>query len=264
MPLLAVLPGTAAAVEPLDTLSFSVGSYVNRFDTELRADGHHTGSGTTINLERDLGLNPDDLIAFARLSWRPFDRHEFGLSYYGDSVSADHRLTHDIEFEDELYQAEATAHAHFRLQSLEAYYTWWGISNDTWALGPRLGLTVYRVDLGLELTLDVNGNPVGGGSAEGRYRGDLPAPTLGAGWRWTPAKNWRISADAGMLSTTINRIDGTVSFARLGAEWHPWKHAGLTLEYNFTDVRASTEREHFTGHLDLRDSGLRLGLVLRR
>ena len=82
------------------------------------------------------------------------------------------------------------------------------------------------------------------------------------GWRWTPAKNWRISADAGMLSTTINRIDGTVSFARLGAEWHPWKHAGLTLEYNFTDVRASTEREHFTGHLDLRDSGLRL--VLRR
>ena len=73
-----------------------------------------------------------------------------------------------------------------------------------------------------------------------------------------------MAADAGMLSTTINRIDGTVSFARLGAEWHPWKHAGLTLEYNFTDVRASTEREHFTGHLDLRDSGLRLGLVLRR
>ena len=55
-----------------------------------------------------------------------------------------------------------------------------------------------------------------------------------------------------------------MAYARVGAEWHPSKHAGVILEYNFTDIRASTEREHFTGHLDLRDSGVRLGLVLRR
>ena len=37
--------------------------------------------------ERDLGLDTGNQLAFARLSWRPFDRHEFGLSYYGDSTS---------------------------------------------------------------------------------------------------------------------------------------------------------------------------------
>ena len=91
-----------------------------------------------------------------------------------------------------------------------------------------------------------------------------PAPTLGLGWRWTPAQDWRISADAGWLSTEINGIDGTVTYARVGAEWHRWKHVGLLLEYNYTDISASTERNHFTGNLDMRDSGLRLGVVFRR
>ena len=262
--LLTSAPGVAMAVEPLDRISFSAGSYLNRFDTELRADGHVTGGGTTIDLKRDLGLDTGNQLAFARLSWRPFDRHEFGLSYYGDSVSADHRLQRDISFEDDLYQADATVHADMSLKSLEAYYSWWWKSTDTWALGPRLGVTEYRLDVGLEATLDVNGNPVGRGSLDGRYRGDLPAPTLGVGWRWTPSEDWRISADAGWLSTEINGIDGTVTYARVGAEWHRWKHVGLLLEYNYTDISASTERNHFTGNLDMRDSGLRLGVVFRR
>ena len=265
--LLAVLastPGLAMAVEPLDRLGFSAGTYVNRVDTTLRADGRVTGAGTSIDLKRDLGLDTGNQLAFARLTWRPFERHEFGLSYYGDSVSADHRLQHDIVFEDDLYQADATVHANLSLKSLEGYYTWWAMSSEDWALGPRLGLTVYRVDLGLKATLDVNGNPVGSGALEDRYRGDLPAPTLGLGWRWTPAQDWRISADAGWLSTEINGIDGTVTYARVGAEWHRWKHVGLLLEYNYTDISASTERNHFTGNLDMRDSGLRLGVVIRR
>ena len=62
---LLLLPGAAAAVEPLDTVSFSVGSYVSRFDTRIRADGQIL-DGTTVDLSRDLGLDPEDLLAFAR------------------------------------------------------------------------------------------------------------------------------------------------------------------------------------------------------
>ena len=145
---LLLLPGAAAAVEPLDTVSFSVGSYVSRFDTRIRADGQIL-DGTTVDLSRDLGLDPDDLLAFARLTWRPFDRHEFGLSYFNNDVSIEHRLERDIVFEDELYLAGATVRASYDLDSIEAYYTWWGFSSETWALGPRLGVTVYRLDVGL-------------------------------------------------------------------------------------------------------------------
>lgn len=260
--LLAGAPGVAAAVEPLDTVNFSIGSYLTRFDTELRADGRFT-NGTSIDLRRDLGLDPNDTIAFARLSWRPFDRHEFGLSYFGTDVAVERRLQHDIVFEDHVYEASATVRASYDLDSLEAYYVWWAFSSENWALGPRLGVTVYQIELGLDLTLDVNGNPVGSGGLKDSFNGDLPAPTIGASWRWTPAEDWRIAADAGWLSTEINNIDGTVGYARLGVEWHPWQHAGLMLDYNVMDIRASTERRHFTGHLDMRNSGLRLGLIVR-
>ena len=36
---LAAIPAAAAAVEPLDTFSVSIGGYVTRFDTRVRADG---------------------------------------------------------------------------------------------------------------------------------------------------------------------------------------------------------------------------------
>ena len=70
-------------------------------------------------------------------------------------------------------------------------------------------------------------------------------------------------ADAGWMNTTINHIDGTVAYARLGVEWHPWRNAGLMLDYNYTNLRASTDRGALSGRVDLRDSGLRAGLVFR-
>lgn len=262
LPLLAALPGAAAAVEPLDTVNFSVGSYISRFDTQVRADGEFS-QGSRIDLKHDLGLDPEDLLAFGRLSWRPFDRHEFGLSYFGNNIAIEHRLERDISFEGEVYAAGATVRAGYDLDSYEAYYVWWAFSEENWALGPRLGVSVYRLELALDLELDVNGNPIGGGGIEGAFRGDLPAPTLGGGWRWTPHEDWRVSADLGWLDTTINRIEGTVAYGRVGVEWHPWRNAGVMLDYNYSDIRARTEREHFTGRLNLRNSGLRLGLVFR-
>lgn len=259
---LATAPGVAAAVEPLDTFNFSVGTYVSRLDTQVRADGEITG-GTSVDLRRDLGLDVDGSIAFARLSWRPFARHEFGVSYFSDGMDSEHRLERDIDFEDHVYRAAATVRAEYDVDAIEAWYTWWAFSSANWALGPRLGVTWYRIGLGLSLQLDVDGNPVGSGGLEDTFHGDLPAPTLGASWRWTPAEDWRIAADAGWLSTEINNIEGTVGYARLGLEWHPWQHAGLMLDYQYTDLRASTERQHFTGHLEMRDEGLRFGVVVR-
>jgi len=260
--LLAAAPGAALAVEPLDRFSFSVGGFATDLDTRIRADGD-TILGTPIDLSRDLGLDPDSTLTFVRVAWRPFGKHEFGLSHFSNRTNIDHRLEHDIVFEDQVYTAGATVNARYGLDSYDASYTWWAWSEKNWALGPRLGLTIYRVNLGLELALDVDGNPVAGASLSEKYRGDLPAPTLGAGWRWTPAEQWRISADVGWLKTTINNIDGEVGYARAAVEWYPWERVGLTLDYSVTDISASTERRLFTGHLDLRQSGTRLGLIYR-
>ena len=259
---LSLVPGAARAIEPLDTFSVSLGGYVTRFDTRVRVDGEALG-GTRIDLSKDLGLDADDMIGFASMTWRPFARHEVGVSYFGNTVDADHRLQRDIVFDDKVYAASATVHGHYGVDAVEAYYTWWGFLQEDWALGPRLGVTWYRIELGLELEADINGEPVADGTLEDSVDADLPAPTIGVAWRWTPAEDWRVVADAGWFSTRINDIDGNVTYARAGVEWHPWARVGLLLDYTLSDIDARTERKAFTGQLQLRNSGLRMGVLYR-
>lgn len=252
----------AAAVEPLDTFSIRAGGYVSRFDMGVSADGQLM-NGTNVDLHRDLGLDPGNPLAFVGATWRPFDQHEFGLTYYRDDVEGSRRLEREIVFDDKVYAAAATVHAGYDFSALQAYYAWWAVSRETWALGPQVGLTWYRLDIDLALELDVNGNPVVGGGVKSEARADLPALTLGMSWRWVPADDWRISAEAGYFSTQINDIDANAFYGRAGVEWFPWERTGLTLYYTRNNIHGHLEREAYTGNLDFRNSGVSLGLVYR-
>ncbi len=259
---LLVAAAPAAAVEPLDTFSVRLGGYVSRFDMEVRADGELM-NGTNVDLHHDLGLDPGNPLAFLSATWRPFDRHEFGLSYYRDDVEGSRRLERDIVFDDKVYQAAATVHAGYDFSALQAYYVWWAASREKWAVGPQVGLTWYRMDIDLALELDVNGNPVVEGGLTSEATADLPAITLGLSWRWVPADQWRISAEAGYFSTQINDIDADAFYGRAGVEWFPWERTGFSLFYTRNNIRGHIERTAYTGNLDLRNSGVSLGLVYR-
>ncbi|MET0581688.1 MAG: hypothetical protein ABWZ08_06935 [Pseudoxanthomonas sp.] len=255
-----VLP-SAWAVEPLDTFSARIGGYVSTFDTEVRADGETT-EGTDIDLERDLGLDEEDAIGYVGLTWRPWEHHEFGLAYYGNDLEGTRVLERDISFDGEIYEASATVRTKFGVDAYEGYYVWWAASHEDWALGPRLGLIWYRADMSLDVTVDAGGEQ-GEGSASGSISADLPAPTIGGSWRWTPADDWRISADAGYFAADINGIDADVTFGRAGVEWFPWDGVGFSLDYVISNIKADASKDSFNGHFEFVDSGVRLGAVYR-
>lgn len=258
--LLAASPA-AAAIEPLDNFSARVGGYISTFDTQLRADGQTT-TGTEFDLDRDLDLDPDSTIALIGLTWRPFERHEFSFSYRQDDKDATRRLQRDIIFDDTVYPASATVRSQFAVDTYEASYVWWAASHENWALGPRLGVVWYSVDLRLDLELDVNGNPASG-SVGNDVSVDLPEPTIGGSWRWTPAEQWRVSADAGYFSADINSVDADVFFGRAGLEWYPWENVGFWLDYTVSDVDADVDKDRYNGDFVFRDSGVRLGVAYR-
>ncbi len=253
----------ALAVEPLDTFSVKLGGYASRFDTRLAVDGG-TSQGTEIDLDRDLDLDQDSTIGLVGVSWRPFEHHEFGLNYYQDDVSATRVLQRDIVFDGVTYDTNATVKAERDLDIYELYYVWWAASHENWALGPRLGVVWYRLTFGIDLTADANGMPVARGSGFDREaNGDIPAPAIGGGWRWTPADDWRISADVGWFSADINDVDASVSYARAGVEWFPWDNWGFWLDVTANRIDADLAKDDFRGNLDFRDEGVRLGVAYR-
>lgn len=255
----AALP--AAAVEPLDTFNIRVGGYISKFDTELSADGE-TSRGTRIDLHRDLGLDQDNVIAFVGANWRPFEHHEFGFAYYQDSVDSTRQLQRDISFNGNTYQANATVRTDYDLDAYELNYVWWAASHERWALGPRLGLIWYKIGLDIDLELDANGNQATG-SVGDSVSADLPSLTIGGSWRWTPADDWRLSAEAGYFTANFNDIDADVSFGRLGVEWYPWERFGFSLDYTINHIDADVQKSRYNGDFDFTDDGLRLGVAYR-
>jgi len=251
----------AHAVEPLDTFSAHISGYITSFDTEIRADGEGR-RGTDIDLHRDLGLGDDNLIANVGFTWRPWENHEFAVSYYTQSADATRTIERDIEFDGTLYEASSRIRTDVDVDAYEASYTWWAANRDQWALGPRVGLIWYRMELGIDLDVDVGGNQ-GGASAKSNVSADVPAPMIGGGWRWTPLDDWRLSADVGYFTISVDDIDGDIYFGRAGVEWFPWERAGFSLDYTYTRIEADADKTSFTGNVNFTDAGLRLGFVYR-
>lgn len=259
--LLLAVCSPCGAVEPLDTFSVRAGGYLTRFDTEVRADGRAV-EGTRLDLRRDLGLDNSDAIAFVGVTWRPFARHEFGASYYQDSGDAERRARRDFEFNGVHYDTHTQIRTAFDLDSYEAYYIYWAWQRERWALGPRLGLLWYKLDLSLAVDVAVNDDE-GTMQSTNQVEGDLPAPTLGGSWRWAPGEQWRLGADAGYFTAEVNDIEADVVFGRLGVEWFPWARWGLSLDYTVRRIEADVRKSRFDGDLRFVDSGLRLGVTYR-
>jgi hypothetical protein len=261
--LLSIASMPARAVEPLDTVSFRIGGYVTSWDTKVRADGTNS-RGTQVELDRDFGLDDSATIGYVGVTWRPWENHEFGLSYYQDDADSTRTITRDITFQDTTYRANSIVSADVGIDAYEAYYVWWAARKENWALGPRLGLIWYRLDMALALQVDVNGNAAGGAFRE-EASADLPSLTLGGAWRWTPGGhgNWRIGADVGYFKANINDVDADVKFGRIGVEWFPWERSGFSLDYTVSKITADAQKSDFIGNLDFIDSGLKVGYVYR-
>jgi hypothetical protein len=259
----AAVPATARAVEPLDNGSVRIGGYITSWDTQVRADGA-TARGTDIDFNRDIGLDDSATVGYVGVTWRPWEAHEFGLTYYQDDADATRTITRDITFQDTTYPVNSTISADVGIDAYEAYYVWWAARRENWALGPRLGMIWYRVDIALAMQVDANGNSVGGGFRE-EASADLPSFTIGGAWRWTPGGHgdWRIGAEVGYFKAKINDVDGDVTYGRIGVEWFPWERSGFTLDYTLSKITADAETSDFIGNVDFVDSGLKLGYVYR-
>jgi hypothetical protein len=258
----AAAPGVRAQeLTPLDTASFRIGGFITTFDTDVSVDGT-TQRGTPINLGTDLGLDDSSTIGYVGVTWRPWEHHEFGLTYYQFDADSTRTTTRDFTFRDTTYTANSVIAADFALDGYEAYYTWWAASNERWALGPRVGLVWFSLDLSVALLVDANGNTFGG-ARRGDASADLPSPVIGGSWRWVPGPNWRVYADAGYLTANIDNVDADILYGRIGVEWFPWERSGFSLDYTISQIDATLDESDFDGTTNLDVSGIRLGYVYR-
>lgn len=249
----------AVEVDALDTWSMGVGSFDLSLDADLRVDGS-AGEGGDVSLSRDLGLDLDSGIGFFSVGWRPFEKHQFDLSYYGDDASASRVIDREIIIDDETFNVGATVDSRMGYDAYDLTYTWWLHSKPKQAFGVNLGLVYYSLDL------DVRAEVTGEGQVFEHHAStsaDLPAPKIGISYRQVFGKGWRFFADASAFTAKIGNIDADVVDTNTGIEYFPWEHVGARLQYSLSSIRAEAEKNDFNGNAKLRFSGLQLQLVGR-
>jgi len=256
---LAIPFSVSARITPLDKASFTLAVAIPDNSTEI--DFNTNIGDVPVDFSRDLGLETDNIIAVASGTWRPWDNHQFGLAYFNNSDSNSRSLANPIEWNGVAY--DGTVKAGLDIATYDFSYIWWGLNRENYALGPSIRLSYITVDTKIDLTVDADGNPVADGSYRQSGNTDIPAPTLGAAWRWVPADNWRINLEAGYMQASISDFDGSALVASGGVAWFPRDHWGFSLNAVYMDFDVDTANTDFSGDLNIRQANYNFGITYR-
>lgn len=249
----------SAQVTPLDQFSVSVAAALPDNSIDFNFESNSSNEG--VDFERDLGLDTNNLIAQVGATWRPWDNHQFGLTYFGNSADRTRTLDEPIEWNGVVY--DGTVKSELDFAAYDISYIWWAKNERSYALGPMLRLTYITVDTKIDLTIDADGDPVLDDSFKRSGNTDIPAPTLGGAWRWVPADNWRINAEAGYMAASFEDFDGDALVASGGVTWFPWENWGFSLSGIYIDFDVDTSNSNFTGDLSASQWNYNLGVTYR-
>jgi len=257
----AAAEGDALPARPLDKTSVWLGGFQARSDTTLSAKGRfeqYSAAGS-VNLEDDLGLDQVQPVSHARVDFLLDESHGFSVDYFGYRRSNRSTLSRDIEFNGQIYQADAELLGQFDYDFGSAAYRWWFGQGAT-AYGLGLGVAYYRVRTLLEGAVSVDDESL---RASTRSSDDALAPLLALGWRHGFSDSLRIYADLSGVAKGGSGLSGHIVDAAVGLEWFPFRRAGLALEYGATTIRLDRRKHGVDGRLDLDLEGPSVFLRLR-
>lgn len=256
--LLGSLP-VSAQVTPLDQVSVNVAAALP--DNSIDFDFDSNTSNRSVDFNDDLGLDTNSIIAQVGVTWRPWDNHQFGFTYFGNDASNTRTLDNPVEWNGVVY--DGTVKSEFDFAAYDVSYIWWALNQDRYALGPMFRLTYIAIDTKIDLTIDADGEPIVDDSFKQSGNTDIPAPTIGGAWRWVPADNWRLNVEAGYMQANINDFDGSAFVASGGLTWFPWENWGFSLNGIFIDFDVDTSNSNFSGSLNASQWNYNVGVTYR-
>ncbi|HEX9982081.1 MAG TPA: hypothetical protein VGF69_02350 [Thermoanaerobaculia bacterium] len=249
-----------AAQEPALFPRFSItgGGYFGNFETNVRVDESESLEGTSVNLERDLGLEQSRNMQRFTVQWRPFNRHELAASYFNASRTGFEEIDREITFRDTTYPVRAVVSSEFDLDYRDATYTLWVRKAERDGLGLMLGVAALAVDASLEATAE--GESV---ALSERAETDVPVAVIGAQGRWALTNRIFLEAQAGVLpEVTLDEITGSALTGNARLEWRFLRNVGIGAAYNYFHIEGTVAGEDFDGELDMTIDGAEVYLRL--
>jgi hypothetical protein len=233
----AVAQSAAGSSDVPDRFRFEVGGFRIGSDTELT---FNTTGGLRPPVDFESLELPDSATrAYVEAFWRPWRRHQFSLSWYRHNRDGDPKtVERDFVWGDRVITAGATVNARTNSHYLSGVYRFAAYKNDSFEIGPAIGIGYLSLEAGIEGELSVSGAP---GSASvpfdltkslGQATGDL-----GGYLYWWPHRRLLLRADGRYIIVKPENAEASVTDARAALVFHPWRNFGVGLQYTYTKFR---------------------------
>jgi hypothetical protein len=235
-----------AQTPALERFSLSLGVFVTDRSSDVQLDGQIPGSGTPVDLEKDLGLDAST-SAFRIDGYLRFnERHRIDFSAFDLSRSASKRIQTEIEWDGTTYPVDVVVATNFDLTIYKLAYTWSFLRKDRNYLGLTAGL--YIADVGTRLEAE----SIGASSDNGIT---APLPVIGLRGRYDFTPRWSFRASAEVFAIDYGDYSGSLYDVYAGLDYRIAEHWGIGVGYNASKINATVANDQFKGDLDWQYGG---------
>jgi len=240
--LLSTIPALAADDEnpfergSKDVFSVSAGVFLMNFDSSAELDPENGRDGSSIDLENELNLDPNEYRGRIDMYWRFARRHRLDFGGYLFNRSNDTSLDRRITFGDTTYDVGAEVKTRFNTGLYKLSYRYSFVRNERIDLGASVGLSaiVSRLRISGEGSVDNSSE-----SFESTSRRVIaPIPVLGAQMDLKIVKSLFFRLTGDYFHINVSGVEGRFSDGRASLDWYPFKHFGFGAGYNRVSLRA--------------------------
>ena len=190
-------------------------------------------------------------VARARVDFLFLGSQGFSFDYYSLGHTTTQTLNRPFIYEGLPFQLDSTLRGKLDLDAGSASYHWWfGSTNDVVGLG--IGGTYYKVKLGLDGTVTLNGTSAEGSTS---WEDDAVAPLITVAYKHAFSDSFRAYIDASGVKKDGGRLGGHIYDGRVGIEWFPWQNFGVGAEYGMTRIHLDHDGDSYNANLDIKLDG---------
>ncbi|MCE5232490.1 MAG: hypothetical protein ABFC67_13450 [Mizugakiibacter sp.] len=239
----------------MDRFGAWLGGYQPDMRIRLGVDASGGPQGTTIDAERDFGLDRRHPIGRARVDFLLGDHQGFGLDAYRYDDRGARTLDRRVIYDGNAYDIDAAIRSRFGMDFVSAAWHWWLDAGEHDVVGVGIGAAYYRLALDVVGEVTVDG-PVGGSAAATSHHSEAAwAPVLTLGWRHAFTRDVRVYVDLSGVRKNAGSLQGHIFSGALGVEYFPWEHVGLGVEYAANRIHLDKDGRDYAARLRLRLQG---------
>ena len=229
----------------------SLGAFFLDTSTRVRVDAA-ARIGTSINMERDLGLGDTDRFrADAYCRFAP--RHKLRALYFQNRQSDSRQiLDKEIVFRGTTYPLKLAVASRFDTTVTQVAYEYAFVQRERFQLAGSVGVHALKLKVGLSAT--------GGSESASLSRSaavDGPLPVVGLRGVWRITDRLYTDAQAQYFRLRIDPYEGRLADYAVSLVWQPSLHVGLGVGYNEFFARLDVSGNEYTGRLRWEYGGAR-------